>query len=162
MFYCQCTVFIILTRQNAVIIQLSWVVLWCEPSIRYDVICHESQVSSCCLCVVPVKVVDVLNVTEQRALLLRAQGQPRLVTDTLQVVLQRESRKKAVMSELHGWHFDWHQPWQYTHTHTFDFDRPLTLWLRQLLQLLDSTLHHFGQMSLWRRLIFFHNYTLWV
>lgn len=34
--------------------------------------------------------VDVLDVAKQRAFILRAQTQPSLVADTLQVVLQRE------------------------------------------------------------------------
>lgn len=63
----------------------------------------KCQVSSLRLSVyvVPVKVVDVLNVAKQGAFILRAQGQPRLVTDTLQVVLQRE-RQNTVMLEPHG------------------------------------------------------------
>lgn len=65
------------------------------------------------MCVVPVEVVDVLDVAEQRAFILGTQSQPRLVTDTLQVVLQRD-REKAAMMELYcTWLPSWH-----THTHT--------------------------------------------
>lgn len=78
-----------------------------------------------CVCVVPVKVVDILDVAEQRLFILRAQGQTRLVTDTLQVVLQRE-RENALMLKLYGSQFDWHRSW-HVRVNTPDFDRPLTL-----------------------------------
>lgn len=66
----------------------TWETFQCHTSIQSDMTAHVYSLYQCVL--VPVKVVDILDVAKQRAFILRAQSQARLISDTLQVILQRE------------------------------------------------------------------------